>query len=43
MVRGIGLSSVNMAVMVGAYQDLAPERIPHASSTTRIMQQLGGS
>jgi MFS family permease len=43
VVRGIGLSSASLAVMVGAYRDLPREEIPHASSTTRIMQQLGGS
>jgi EmrB/QacA subfamily drug resistance transporter len=43
MVRGIGLSSANMAVMVGAYQGVPRELIPDAGSTTRIMQQLGGS
>jgi MFS family permease len=43
VVRGAGLSSVNMAVMVGAYQGVPREQIPDASSTTRIMQQLGGS
>jgi hypothetical protein len=29
--------------MVGAFRELQPAEIPHASSTTRIMQQLGGS
>jgi predicted MFS family arabinose efflux permease len=43
VVRGLGLSSVMLAVMVGAFRDLRPEQIPDASSTTRIMQQLGGS
>ncbi|WP_433890144.1 MDR family MFS transporter [Streptomyces sp. CA-111067] len=43
VVRGAGLSAANMAVMVGAFRDLAPDEIPHASSTTRIMQQVGGS
>jgi EmrB/QacA subfamily drug resistance transporter len=43
VVLGLGLSTANMAVMVGAYRDLSPEQIPHASSTTRIMQQLGGA
>jgi EmrB/QacA subfamily drug resistance transporter len=43
VVRGVGLSSANLAVMVGAYQGMPRERIPDASSTTRIMQQLGGS
>ncbi len=43
VVRGVGLSSASLAVMVGAYQDTPREQIPSASSTTRIMQQLGGS
>jgi EmrB/QacA subfamily drug resistance transporter len=43
VVRGAGLSAVNMAVMTGAFDGLSSERIPHASSTTRIMQQVGGS
>jgi EmrB/QacA subfamily drug resistance transporter len=43
VIRGLGLSATNMAIMVGAYQGLDRARIPHASSTTRIMQQLGGS
>lgn len=40
---GFGLSSTNMGVMVGAYRDLPSEQIPSASSTTRIVQQLGGA
>ncbi|MFL6118821.1 MDR family MFS transporter [Actinophytocola sp.] len=43
VVLGVGLSAVNIAVLVGAYRDLSGEQIPHASSTTRIMQQLGGA
>ncbi|HEY3511740.1 MAG TPA: MDR family MFS transporter [Kribbella sp.] len=43
VIRGAGLSAVNLAVMVGAFRDLAPVQLPHASSTTRIMQQLGGA
>jgi EmrB/QacA subfamily drug resistance transporter len=43
IVRGAGLSAVMLAVMVGAFRDLEPAQIPHASSTTRIMQQLGGA
>lgn len=43
LVRGAGLSAVNLAVMVGAFRDLDPGQIPHASSTTRIAQQVGGS
>jgi EmrB/QacA subfamily drug resistance transporter len=43
VVRGAGLSAVNMAVMVGAYVDLGHAEIPHGGGITRIMQQLGGS
>ena len=43
VVLGVGLSSVNMAVVVGAFRDLSTEQIPHASSTNRITQQLGGA
>ncbi|MFB7500729.1 MDR family MFS transporter [Streptomyces sp. NPDC056161] len=43
VVRGAGLSAVNIAVMVAAYQGLSKDRIPHASSTTRILLQVGGS
>ncbi|MGW6276353.1 MDR family MFS transporter [Kribbella sp. NPDC055071] len=43
VIRGAGLSAVNLAVMVGAFRDLTPAQIPHASSSTRIMQQLGGA
>jgi len=43
LIRGVGLSSANLAVMVGAYQGLPRELIPDAGSTTRIMLQLGGS
>ncbi len=42
-VRGAGLNAVTMAVMAAAYLDLGPDKIPHASSATRIMQQVGGS
>jgi EmrB/QacA subfamily drug resistance transporter len=43
VVRGAGLSAANLAVMVGAYDGLPRPRIPHASSVTRIAQQIGGS
>lgn len=42
-VLGFGISSTNMGVMVGAYRDLRGDQIPHGSSTTRIVQQLGGA
>jgi MFS family permease len=43
VVLGFGISSTNMAVMVGAYRDLNAQEIPHASSATRVVQQLGGA
>jgi EmrB/QacA subfamily drug resistance transporter len=43
VVRGAGLSAANMAVMVGAYRDVDRAQIPHASTTTRIAQQVGAS
>ncbi|MEV0641930.1 MDR family MFS transporter [Streptomyces sp. NPDC050619] len=43
VVRGLGMSAANLAVNVGAYQGLTPDRIPHGSTTVRIVQQLGGS
>lgn len=43
VVLGFGISSTNMAVMVGAYRDLSTDQIPHASSVTRVLQQLGGA
>lgn len=43
VVRGAGLGSVFMVVMVAAYTDLAPEQVTHGSTLTRILQQIGGS
>ncbi|GAV45903.1 MDR family MFS transporter [Streptomyces acidiscabies] len=43
VVRGFGMSAVNIAIMVGAYADVPGERVPHASTIVRIVQQLGGS
>jgi hypothetical protein len=42
-VRGAGLSPVTIAVQTGAYRDVDPDDIPDASSTTRIVQQVGGA
>ena len=42
-VRGAGLAPVTIAVMAGAFQDVAQAEVPDASSTTRIVQQVGGS
>jgi EmrB/QacA subfamily drug resistance transporter len=43
VVRGAGLSAVSIAVMMAAYKGLSREQIPHASGTTRILLQIGGS
>jgi EmrB/QacA subfamily drug resistance transporter len=42
-VRGAGLAPVTIAVMAGAFRDIPSEDVPDASSTTRIVQQVGGS
>ncbi len=42
-VRGLGLAPVTIAVMAGAFKDVPSADIPDASSTTRIVQQVGGS
>lgn len=41
--RGAGLGAVFLPVMASAYVGLTSGQIPHASSTTRIMQQIGGA
>jgi EmrB/QacA subfamily drug resistance transporter len=43
VVRGAGLGAATIAVMAGAFQGLGQAEIPHASSATRIMQQVGGA
>ncbi len=43
VVRGAGLGAVTIPVMAAAYLGLRPEQIPHATSVTRIAQQLGGA
>jgi len=43
VVRGAGLGMIMMAVILGAYEGLTGPEIPHASTATRIMQQVGGS
>jgi EmrB/QacA subfamily drug resistance transporter len=43
IVRGAGLGAVIPPVMAAAYLGLRPDQVPHASSATRIMQQVGGS
>jgi EmrB/QacA subfamily drug resistance transporter len=42
-IRGAGLAPVTIAVMVGAFREVPPHDVPDASSTTRIIQQVGGS
>jgi EmrB/QacA subfamily drug resistance transporter len=43
VVRGAGLSGIMLAVMTAAFHGLDPRQVPHASSATRIAQQVGGS
>jgi len=43
VVRGAGLGGVTIPIMAAAYRGLPPARMPHASSATRIVQQVGGS
>jgi EmrB/QacA subfamily drug resistance transporter len=42
-VRGAGLAPVTIAVVAGAFRDVPSADVPDASSTTRIVQQVGGS
>jgi len=42
-VRGAGLAGVTIAVMAGAFQGVPKAEVPDASSTTRIVLQVGGS
>ncbi len=43
VVRGAGLGAATIALMAGAFQDLTRAELPHASSATRIAQQVGGA
>ncbi|MEN1966629.1 MDR family MFS transporter [Lentibacillus sp. N15] len=43
ILRGAGLGAVLLPVMATAYIGLNKEEIPHASSMTRILQQIGGA
>jgi EmrB/QacA subfamily drug resistance transporter len=43
VVRGAGLGAATIALMAGAFQGLGRDELPHASSATRIMQQVGGA
>jgi EmrB/QacA subfamily drug resistance transporter len=42
-VRGAGLGAATISLMAGAFQGLDRPAVPHASSLTRIMQQVGGA
>jgi EmrB/QacA subfamily drug resistance transporter len=43
VVRGAGLGAATIALMAGAFAGLPKSDVPHASSMTRIMQQVGGA
>jgi EmrB/QacA subfamily drug resistance transporter len=43
IVRGAGIGMLTIPVTATAYLGLSPDRIPHATSTTRLVQQIGGS
>ncbi|WP_025716446.1 MDR family MFS transporter [Paenibacillus sp. 1-18] len=43
VVRGGGLGGVMLPIMATAYEGLRKEQVPHASSATRILQQIGGA
>jgi EmrB/QacA subfamily drug resistance transporter len=43
VVRGAGLSSATISMMAGAFVGLPREKVPDASSATRIIQQVGAS
>jgi MFS family permease len=42
-VRGAGLSAVTIAVIAGAFKDVARPEVPDANAAIRIIQQVGGS
>jgi EmrB/QacA subfamily drug resistance transporter len=43
VVRGAGLGAVTIPIMATAYLGLTPNQVPHASTVTRISQQIGGA
>jgi len=43
IVRGAGLAGVTIAAMAGAFRQVAATDVPDASTTIRIVQQVGGS
>jgi EmrB/QacA subfamily drug resistance transporter len=42
VVRGAGLGGVTIPIMAAAYRGLRPAQVQHASTATRILQQVGG-
>ncbi len=43
ILRGTGLGGVVVSIMTSVYIGLSKEDVPHASSMTRILQQIGGA
>ena len=43
VVRGVGLTTANIALLAGAFTGVPTAKVPDASTGTRIMQQVGGS
>ncbi|MNC27072.1 hypothetical protein D3C75_752320 [compost metagenome] len=43
IIRGAGLGAVFLPLLAASYQGLAKEDIAHASTATRIIQQIGGA
>ena len=43
IIRGGGLGGLMLPIMATAYEGLSKELVPHASSATRILQQIGGA
>jgi EmrB/QacA subfamily drug resistance transporter len=43
VIRGAGLGAVQVPLLASAYRGLQPAQVPHASSATRILQQVGSS
>ncbi len=42
-IRGIGMGGIFIAAMSSAYAGLNKDQVPHASSATRIFQNIGGA
>jgi EmrB/QacA subfamily drug resistance transporter len=43
LVRGAGMGGIFIVAMSSAYTGLSNDHVPHASSTTRIFQNIGGA